>query len=228
MNFQELKVKELQEKLKSLNLPYYGKKSILIERLENHYNNEKSTTTNEPDLLPMDDDQIEEIPSHSAPISQKSNAEKGARESGKNYLFVKCFESKSEAEEFIDNGNVWTKANKTKTKEGEKRWYKCKYKNSSNCNASLCLLYHATDTNITLSRSVIDHVQHIDPSRGLSTEIKEQIVQLYQNKITKPKSIQESLSESFPKYFPNIIQINNFYLIIVKKYGESVVCAGFI
>jgi hypothetical protein len=170
----------------------------------------------------MDDDQIEEIPSHSATISQKSNAKKGFRESGKYYLFVKCFESKPEAQKFIDNENVWTKANKTKTKEGEKRWYKCRYKNSSNCNASLCLLYHATDTKIKLSRSVFDHVQHNDPSRGITIDIIEKIIELYQKKITQPKSIQESLAQSFPQTVPDIIQIYNFLSDYRKEiYGDS-------
>jgi hypothetical protein len=136
-------------------------------------------------------------------------------------VFVECFTTE-EANQFIKNENVWTKANKTESKEGEKRWYKCKYKNSSNCNASLCLLYHATDTNLTLSRSVINHVEHKNPSRGISKEIKEKIIDLYNNKITQPKSIQESLEKSFPTTFPDIIQIYNFLSDYRNElYGDS-------
>jgi hypothetical protein len=194
----------------------------LIDRLEKHYNKEKTTKTNEPVLLPIDEDEIEEIPAHETPATQKSSSEKGVRESGKNYVFVECFTTEEEANQFIKNENVWTKANKTESKEGEKRWYKCKYKNSSNCNASLCLLYHATDTNLTLSRSVINHVEHKNPSRGISKEIKEKIIDLYNNKITQPKSIQESLEKSFPTTFPDIIQIYNFLSDYRNElYGDS-------
>jgi hypothetical protein len=220
MDFKKLKVTELQAKLKSLNLPYYGKKSDLIQRLNKHHGSENIADTSE-ELLSMDEDQIEEIPSQSSQAIQQISNQKRGRDAGKSYLFEACFHSKDDAIDFIDNEDVWSKADKRETKHGVKRFYKCKFRKSSNCYASLCLLYHATDSNVTLSRSIVQHNDHKEPSRGIPEAIKQQIKALYEQKITQPKSIQESLEKSFPKTFPDIIQIYNFLAEYRKElYGE--------
>jgi hypothetical protein len=188
MDFKKLKVTELQARLKSLNLPYYGKKNDLIQRLNKHHEGENVTIMSE-ELLSMDEDQIEEIPAHSSQAIQQISSPKRGRDNGKNYLFEACFKSIDEAIDFIDNDNVWSKADKRETKQGIKRFYKCKFKKSSNCHASLCLLYHATDSDVTLSRSIIQHTDHKEPSRGIPEEIKQKIKALYEQKITLSVSI---------------------------------------
>jgi hypothetical protein len=72
------------------------------------------------------------------------------------------------------------------------------------------------------------HENHIakKKTRGISEEIKAEIVQLYQT-IKQSKSIQDALERKFPVDFPSIDQIYNFLSTHKKNlYGESSMDVG--
>ncbi|XP_043197811.1 uncharacterized protein LOC122368178 isoform X2 [Amphibalanus amphitrite] len=87
-----------------------------------------------------------------------------------------------------------------------KRIYRCRHRD---CKAEISALYHARNTNVTVSRAANEHTHQAPASWGLSSEAKEAINDLYRDGVRKPLQLYNIL-RSRGISTANKTQIDNF------------------
>ena len=86
---------------------------------------------------------------------------------------------------------------------------------SSQCSASMCLLYHADSDKVTCYKTESEHDHHDHKGRAIDGNVKKVIEELYNDGVIKPKQIIRVLETRKIKT-PTYTRLNN-YLIHYKK-----------
>lgn len=88
--------------------------------------------------------------------------------------------------------NIWKKSSSKNTADGHKVADQCAagtYRRNE-CPASIYLLYHSTSNQVSMFKTDCEHDNHSDnPSRGLSTDMKNFIKEKFDEGFRKPNSI---------------------------------------
>ncbi|CAF4312743.1 unnamed protein product, partial [Rotaria sordida] len=102
------------------------------------------------------------------------------------------------------------------------KYYKCSFKRGSNCPTKIYLLFHASNFEVTLFQAIIrhDHTRECKQT-GIPIEVKNVIIELFQNGYTTPKAILSEL-DKLKIIQPKASQISNFLVTLRKKlYGPA-------
>ena len=153
------------------------------------------------------------------------------RAAGLLYEKIKTFSNgKSAEEEAVKYNNFkWTCCKTNDTEQGTKKYYKCSFKRGSNCEAKIYLLFHASNFEVTLFQSNVLH-DHTPGSKqsGSPVEVKNVIMELFQNGYTTPKSILSEL-DKLKITQPKASQISSFLVFLRKKlYGPAQISLNYI
>jgi hypothetical protein len=139
-------------------------------------------------------------------------------------------DGKSAEEEAVKYNNFkWTCCKTNDTEQGTKKYYKCSFKRGSNCEAKIYLLFHASNFEVTLFQSNVVH-DHTTGSKqsGIPVEVKNVIMELFQNGYTTPKSILAEL-DKLKITQPKASQISSFLVFLRKKlYGPAQISLNYI
>lgn len=114
----------------------------------------------------------------------------------KNWIFVRTFESKEEADKFLEDEN-WSYSYKNVSSDGIRITYRCKLVKfrGKQCEAGIYLLFDSRSSNIQLFRADSEHTHENDPNKVdvIAPEIEKVIRELYENNVSKPKAMQTNL-----------------------------------
>ena len=159
------------------------------------------------------------------------NPPKKMRASGLSYEKVKVFsDGKCAEEEAVKYNNFkWTCRKINDTEQGTKKYYKCSFKRGSNCPAKIYLLFHASNFEVTLFQAIIQH-DHTTVSKhtGIPIEVKNVIIELFQNGYTTPKAILSEL-DKLKIIQPKASQISSVLVSLRKKlYGPAQISLNYI
>lgn len=135
------------------------------------------------------------------------------RKRGKGILYVihGRYDSLEEADDELFNLGEWRKARKNHTNDGTKIYYKCK---SSKCLARACVLLKDDDNEIVLLKNEAQH-EHVEEIK-ISKPSQDAIIELFENGITKPEQILDSLIKKNNSEKLTKLKIANF-LALYKK-----------
>ncbi|CAF2802135.1 unnamed protein product [Rotaria sp. Silwood2] len=152
------------------------------------------------------------------------NSAKKMRASGLPYEKVKIFsDGKCAEEEVVKYNNFkWTWCKINDTEQGTKKYYKCSFKRGSNCPAKIYLLFHASNFEVTLFQAIIQHDHRtVSKQTGIPFEVKNVIIELFQNGYTTPKAILSELDKR-KIIQPKASQISSFLVTLRRKfYGPA-------
>ncbi|CAF1106844.1 unnamed protein product [Didymodactylos carnosus] len=156
---------------------------------------------------------------------------KKMRASGLSYENVKVFsDGKCDEEEAVKYNNfTWICCKINDTEQGTKKYYKCSFKRGSNCPAKIYLLFHASNFEVTLFQAIIQH-DHTTESKqtGIPIEVKNVIIELFQNGYTTPKAILSEL-DKLKIIQPKASQISSFLVALREKlYGPAQISLNYI
>ena len=170
MDLENLKVSELKNKCKSFNLPIYGTKKILVQRIRQHLrDHQQAEDLNEEDDVELNlqiEESSEEIQLEDVPINEPANddenddaedddLEEYSSEPNRNkkrkrftFFYSNDFDSLEEAkieveEKMVSVDACWSFDRCRKTKDGLKYFYYCRV--SSGCCKKLFIIEHAED-----------------------------------------------------------------------------------
>ena len=112
---------------------------------------------------------------------EEAHASKRARRSvGREYTFVKVFDTLSLAKEHLkNNSNYWTKKEQRDTLEGVKLVYKCRT-NDGHCGKLCYILCHNDSLKVSL---FVDSLEHDHPevnAAGLDPQMKAEVRRLFE------------------------------------------------
>ena len=159
------------------------------------------------------------------------NPSKKMRASGLSYEKVKVFsDGKCAEEEAVKYNNFkWICCKINDTKQGTKKYYKCSFKRGSNCPAKIYLLFHASNFEVILFQAIIQHDHKIvNKHTGIPIEVKNVIIELFQNGYTTPKAILSEL-DKLKIIQPKASRISSVLVSLRKKlYGPAQISLNYI
>lgn len=104
---------------------------------------------------------------------------------------VQTYPSALEAEKAVEQMKIWKRTSSKSTTTGKRVEYRCaegKYR-VSECPAGIYLLYHSSNTSVSLYETENEHANHTTHNRGLSSDLKLFIEQKFADGISKPNAI---------------------------------------
>ncbi len=137
------------------------------------------------------------------------------RGKGKDWAFIKKFETAKEAFDFVDNEKCWRKSHSYDANDGERRYYRCSV---SKCEAGIhvYLSAYSSEINTVFKAKQHDHSQ-AKAKRGIPDETKEEIERLFTSGVKKPFDINKALVENGQLPLPAKVQLNNFLVALKDK-----------
>lgn len=155
---------------------------------------------------------------------QESQKKRGCQ---KNWVKVATFDNAKEAENSLEK--IWSKYYTNKTDEGRRVYFRCNKakRRGPQCSAKMQLYYHADNDKVTALKTEEDHDHdQNDSTRGIDSDTKAIIQELYNDGIMKPKQILRALESKTIKV-PTNVQLKNFLIQLKKKkYGENKISLG--
>ena len=110
----------------------------------------------------------------------------------------KSFATSEEAKKFVTDKNIWKISSTKDISAGMRVNYRCtagQYR-ILECPASLYLLYHSDSDRASLFAIQNDYENHVtDPSRGLPAEVKSFVRRKFDEGITKPNNLTDSIRQ---------------------------------
>ncbi|CAF1550987.1 unnamed protein product [Adineta ricciae] len=148
------------------------------------------------------------------------------RRESKFWIEEATYNHSSEVEALIKDD--WSKHYVNYTERGRKVYYRCnkKKRRGPQCPANMCLLYHADTDQVTCYKTENGHAHDGDEIRGVSGKVKQVVVELYSDGVTKPKQIMRAL-EARKMKTPTYGQLNSYLVHLrKKKYGSHQISLG--
>jgi hypothetical protein len=139
------------------------------------------------------------------------------------------FDSAKEAEDVVTSRGIWKKHTSSTNSTGKRVEYRCTagmYRKNE-CPAGLYLLYDACSEKVSLYETECGHDNHVtDPTRGLSTDLKEYIRKKFSEGVTKPNSLLNSIRQAGLKE-PDKSKLVAFLKTVREaKYGSPTISAA--
>ena len=117
---------------------------------------------------------------------------KRARGKARSWTKINVFEEASEAELYVKNARVWSKASAKQSHSGERVEFRCKkgkYRENE-CPSAIYLLYHSKDRKVTLFATNNEHNhQNVKSTYGMDKETQQFVINLFQKGVDKPNAI---------------------------------------
>lgn len=141
----------------------------------------------------------------------------------KDWIFVRTFENKNEAEGFMKG--KWSYHYSNDSASGIRVTYRCpkvKFRGPQ-CEAGAYLLYDATSSKVQLFVADSEHTHENAPNavEEISDEVKIKIKELYENNVTKPKMMETNLLKNKLEPPPRPKLLAYLKKLNAEKYGES-------
>ena len=172
---------------------------------------------------------LEDVPPFKLPDEEDEeddiNFENGQKR-GKSleWILVSKFENAAEATEFITSENCWRRFRQHVTQEGKKDYFKCTI--SSKCPANFQALYCSENQDTLVFKSKEHNHTFNNFKRGIPTETKDKIEELFKLGIMKPKAILKALEET-GLTVPTSSQLANHLVLLKNKlYGKISISLG--
>ncbi|OXA40382.1 hypothetical protein Fcan01_24848 [Folsomia candida] len=136
---------------------------------------------------------------------------------------LRQFENKKEAEAYLKEEGQWIYHCKYSTEEGVTMKYNCR--SSSACSAKRRLILKAVSSIVELHATIEQHDHALKKQKGISQNMKDEIVKLLERGITKPKMILTELRK-INETNPTTTQLKNFLAYYRSQIHPPIVSLG--
>lgn len=147
----------------------------------------------------------------------------------KEWIHETTFKSKKEADDFLIREN-WAYQYRNKSENGIRITFRCKHVKfrGEQCAAGVALLFDSRNEDIHLYRALTEHTHqnHSNAVSELPADVKQAIRELYENSVTKPKSIVTNLVHKKFDVPPSSLLKTFLKKLNEEKYGKEKLNCG--